>query len=458
MVTLSKAQRESVEAPHGPSQKLLVIAPAGSGKTEVLARRAVRIAIELYDMGRRESVLCLCFGKDAQVELCERIRTIVVQQQRAGQLVCPATGYPGVDASHVFILVRTLNSLGLHIVKKIATEVERREICGLEVQNGRKLVSIAGNSVKNGLLQASLIEAGVSLPSSNDATGRSQLKSLLYKYGKLIAEHKTATSDWECARDDNMNDSDERCREFVTLKGQDLRVFQLYVGRMLGDNLIDYQDMLGQSVKLVKKSERIAEALSSRFAALLVDEAQDLSTTDLTLALRLGCGNVTLVGDDDQSIYGFRSGVKNWQSLMQMIRMWPSMRVLNLPENQRCPASVVHFSSAVIEQNKIRIAKDIVPGRVGKSPAVRIVGAASANLEISYIAKSIRKIMANNPLTRFADIVLLGRKNHDLNVMAAGLREVRQFFSTMEPISGCVPRQYLSNQLRFFSSFILSCV
>jgi superfamily I DNA/RNA helicase len=384
-ISLSATQQAAVDAPHGPDHKLLIISCAGSGKTQTLAERAVRVASDHFDSGLRSFVLCVCFGKDAQEELRERIDTVITQQRKAAQLVCPGNGYPGLDPERVLVLVRTLSSLGYHILGQLSTVDERRDICGLEPSHPRRFVRTVESKERSEMLKTSLAEAGVSLPVASDATGKKLLKGMLYKYERMVQEHKSEASDYECAVDDGMiepvpNGSQAKMRSRI-LQGQDLRVYQLFVARMLRENSIDFHDMIGMSVKLAKGSARLAKTLRKQFGSVLVDEAQDLSSTDLALIARLGSGSLTLVGDDDQSIYGFRSGIRNWQCLMQLTRMWPALTLLKLPENRRCPASVVRFSAAVIERNKSRIAKEILPSRLEKSLAVRIAGTASAGLE-----------------------------------------------------------------------------
>lgn len=155
---------------------------------------------------------------------------------------------------------------------------------------------------------------------------------------------------------------------------------------------------------------RIRDILHNRFAHVLCDEGQDLGATDLALLreLALSCN---IVGDGDQEIFDFKSGLVSWHALDEARRMWKSVDVLLFAENRRCPAGAVRLSSAVVRANGGL--KNVIPLRES-GKAVVTVGAASFEVEVEYVCVKIQSLVFDGRYD-YISFVVVSRRNRSLS-------------------------------------------
>lgn len=133
-------------------------------------------------------------------------------------------------------------------------------------------------------------------------------------------------------------------------------------------HLIDFDDMASRCLELLRSDPLLLAREQSRFDAILVDEFQDINAVQLDATLLLGAShrNYFVVGDDDQSIYGFRGADPN--VFRKFLKACPDAEQVTLDINYRCQAKILHAALAVIAQNKNRIPKKILAGRKPGAP------------------------------------------------------------------------------------------
>jgi superfamily I DNA/RNA helicase len=470
MLKLSVAQRAAVDAAWKDT-RTLIVACAGSGKTTVMAHRAVCIAAELHrgaspppqltrpglrrgtaadgatgptaSGSRRPAVLCLCFGSDAADELSERIIGIILDQNLERQLVCHRRFSQPMDTDRVSIYVTTLHAFGYRLIV-MAGRLERRDICGLQASDRRPIPKIISYTERAALIAECMREVGLKVPDKETPVGKADFKRVVSKYTRKLQNYKVFCCDM--ANLENVAAGGRPPKELDNshLFGQELELYDLYCEMLCEQNQIEFCDMLRMGLAILSQSTRVAKYVSEQFAAVLVDEFQDLSPSELALVHRLS-SSVSLVGDDDQNIYSFKNAVMDWQCLKQAGRLWKDMRTLTLAENRRCPGNVVTFASAVVAAVHGRIPKAMTALR-HQGARVDVVGTGTAELEAQFIALKIKELLqwtenGNRNFAKasgnvcFRDIAVLGRVNADLTSLMRKVKDVRVLDNRNSPES-----------------------
>ncbi|MEA4932785.1 MAG: ATP-dependent helicase [Lawsonibacter sp.] len=191
----------------------------------------------------------------------------------------------------------------------------------------------------------------------------------------------------------------------LDLSGADIGpIYDEYIGEMKRRRLMDYDDQLSYAYNILKSRPDILDSYRLRYLYLCVDEAQDTSKIQhMIIHLLAGeDGNLFMVGDEDQSIYGFRAAYPD--ALMRFEGDYPNSTVLLLEENFRSTPEIVSAADRFIARNTMRHEKHMRASRPSGAP-VRMVGLASRAAQYSYIAK-----MAEGEPKR--ELVVLYR-NHD---------------------------------------------
>ncbi|MBQ7067135.1 MAG: ATP-dependent helicase [Lachnospiraceae bacterium] len=177
--------------------------------------------------------------------------------------------------------------------------------------------------------------------------------------------------------------------------------------------LITFDEQISLAITLFKEHPEVLKTYQQLFQYIMVDEYQDVDETQAELVYLLGAhGNVCVVGDDDQSIYGFRGGSPKY---MTEFRSHFSARTVVLNDNFRSRETIVNASNKLIEKNSGRIQKDLVASRSGGQP-VTIVPKQSAQV----VENIIHKLHKNG--TAYKDIAVLNFSNAPLEKLESDLR------------------------------------
>jgi DNA helicase-2/ATP-dependent DNA helicase PcrA len=343
LARLAPDQRAAATAPPGP---VLCIAPAGSGKTTTLVARVAWLVATGVDPA---AIAAITFNARAAEELRARL-TPALEPLGAGVATGagPAAGTgPGAapgrgmraDVEPPGVRVRTFHALGLEILGDA----------------GRPPVLVP----RERLLRQVLPEA--------DAPARRRLDDA---FSRLKLDLGVTAED--VARDPE--------------PGPVARAFLAYERALAGAGTADFDDLVAGSLRALESDPPLLARWRARCAHLLVDEAQDVDRSQLELALLLAApaNRIFLVGDDDQSIYGWR--LADVRRVLGLAARLPGLRRVDLEVNYRCPAPVLVRAVRLVENNEERFSKAIRagPGATGRlvlAPlAPRTAGAGSDDI------------------------------------------------------------------------------
>ena len=344
---LNAAQKSAVTSPASVVQ---VLAPPGSGKTKTLTAR-VAYLINHHGLLPWNIIVCTFTIKAAR-EMKERIRGFVGER------------------------------------------IESRLVLGTFHSVARRFLVLYGNHIG--------IEKNFSIADSSDSLAI--IKRIIKRRGFNV-EPSAARS-----RISGLKARSISCEGYVaTTKKADQQefanIYAEYEGTLKASNLLDYDDLLLRCGDLLRKHP----ACVSSIQAVLIDEFQDTNHVQYELMSLFAQWNrtITIVGDPDQSIYGFRSAeIKN---LQRMRHQYPETIVVNLEKNYRSSGSILHSALAVIQQDESRHNKTLLATHcVGERPVLRKLP--SAAVEAGWIVSEIRRAKAlTGELLTYNDFAILLR-------------------------------------------------
>ncbi len=314
---LNAEQREAIEAIDGP---LLVLAGAGTGKTRVLTTRIAHILAQ--GRARAHEILAVTFTNKAAREMKERVGTL------AGPV---AEGMPWLGTFHA-----------------ISTKILRRhaELVGLK----------SGFTILDADDQIRLLKQVLQAENVDDK--RWPARSLAYQIDA-----------WKNRGLDYSRVPASEAAAFANGKGASL--YKLYQERLKILNAADFGDLLLESVRLFRENSEVLKLYQERFRYMLVDEYQDTNTAQY-LWLRLlaqGRQNLCCVGDDDQSIYGWRGAEVD--NILRFETDFPGAKIIRLERNYRSTGHILGVAAGLIAHNEGRLGKTLfTDGEVGEKPTV----------------------------------------------------------------------------------------
>ncbi len=352
---LNPAQRDAVcggvDAPDADNRDapLLVIAGAGSGKTNTLAHRVAHLIVQGADPGR---ILLLTFSRRAADEMGRRVQRIVALAAREHRHLTGVTlPWSG-----------TFHSVGARLLRDYAGRI------GLD-----PAFTIHDREDSADLMNLVRHERGLS----------NQAKRFPLK-GTCLAIYSTVINT-QAPLGDVLQARFPWCAEWEdALKG----LFAVYVEAKQAQQVLDYDDLLLYWSHMMSEPE-LAAAMGAQFSHLLVDEYQD--TNRLQAAILLGLKpdgrGLTVVGDDAQSIYAFRGAtVRNILDFPQAFE--PPARIVTLEQNYRSTSAILGAANAVIALAPERFTKDLWTARAGGS-APRLVSVRDDADQAGFLVESI---------------------------------------------------------------------
>ncbi len=192
-------------------------------------------------------------------------------------------------------------------------------------------------------------------------------------------------------------------------------VYRKYQSSLRMQGAVDFNDLLLLTIELFEQQPEVLHKVRQRARFIHVDEYQDTNPVQYALT-RLLAGerpNLMVVGDPDQSIYGFRSADIN--NILDFTKDYPGARVIRLEENYRSSSSILQVANAVIEKNALRLDKVLRPTKAGGEP-VRLYRAPNAREEAAFVAREITR------LGSFQQIAVLYRTNAQSRLLEEHLR------------------------------------
>ena len=356
---LNESQRLAVEYCDGPS---LVIAGAGSGKTRVLT---YKIAWLLEQGMKPWNILALTFTNKAAREMKERIGRLV-GQERASRL------YMG-----------TFHSIFSHILRVEAEHLG---------YNGN--FTIYDETDSRSLTKAVIKEMGLDEKAYKPATVHNRISMAK---NHLIMAHEYGQRRELVERDIN------------TKMPAISQIFLNYQNRCKQSNAMDFDDLLTLTYTLFNEHEDIRRKYAERFQFVLVDEYQDTNSVQQRIVLQLTKDHqhVCVVGDDAQSIYGFRGA--NIDNILDFQQMFQGTKLFKLEQNYRSTQRIVQAANSLIKKNERQIPKDVY-SRNDEGERVILKEAYSDREEASIVCNEIKRLMRKEN-TDYNDFAILYRTN-----------------------------------------------
>jgi DNA helicase-2/ATP-dependent DNA helicase PcrA len=362
---LNAAQREAVLHAEGP---LLVLAGAGSGKTRVLTTRIARL---ISHRGVDPSgVLAVTFTNKAAGEMRERIEKL---------LGAPLRG----------MWAGTFHAIGARILRMHA--------------------ALVGRTPSFTIYDEDDSDAVVKRLMERHAISPKQIAPRLVR--SLVSEAKnslTSSSEYESlARD--------QASRAAALVYRDLE------GALRAANAVDFDDLLVLPVRLLEEHAEVREKLARRFRYVLVDEYQDTNRAQYRFIRLLAGehGNVCVVGDDDQSIYGWRGA--DIRNILDFTRDFPAAGVVRLEENYRSTPPILALANQVISANTGRMGKTLRPTIAGGEPAT-LVRALDERDEADWVTEEMSACRAASSDLALRDFAVLYRTNAQSRAFEEALR------------------------------------
>ena len=170
------------------------------------------------------------------------------------------------------------------------------------------------------------------------------------------------------------------------------KVYEEYEAYLKENNLVDFDDLISLTFKLLDENPELAQKTSQKYQYIMIDEYQDTNELQLKLLQKLCSShtNLCVVGDDDQSIYGWRGA--HIRNIMEFDQDFTGASVFKLENNYRSKEPILKVANALIEHNRSRLGKKLIPTR-GKGEDVSTINSNDENEEARKIAQNINKLL-----------------------------------------------------------------
>jgi DNA helicase-2/ATP-dependent DNA helicase PcrA len=353
---LNPRQREAAEHGEGP---LLVLAGAGSGKTRVITHRIAHLINDLRVPPW--AVLAVTFTNKAAGEMRDRVLALLAKANSGPS----STSSPTVATFHSFC-VRLLRRDGAALA-----QIRRGFTPLFTIYDDDDQLSIIKAAYKNLGLDDRFM----------------QPRAVLSRISHAKSHNQTPDDMARGATDPTVS------RLAV--------IYERYQVRLLEANALDFDDLLLEAVRLLAHDEETRARINRRYEFLMVDEYQDTNRSQYDL-MRLLAGerrNVAVVGDEDQSIYGWRGA--NIRNILDFERDFPGAVTIRLEQNYRSTKNVLEAASAVVANNTERIGKWLWT-EADAGEKITLYEAPDAENEALWIADMIEARMARDPGLRIA--------------------------------------------------------
>ncbi|MFA6929334.1 MAG: UvrD-helicase domain-containing protein [Lentisphaeria bacterium] len=361
MSGLNSQQQLAIDTLSGP---ILLLAGAGTGKTTVIVHRVANLVRHGV---RPDAILAVTFTNKAAREMRNRVKDLL------GSLAETMT----ICTFHAFcagILRRQIKRLGYS--------------CSF---------SIASDSYQNGLIREIMTQEGMT------ATG----------FDPCFILHQISLAKAALL-------SPEQIRQRNQPKDVQLALlYQKYQLRLQQMDMLDFDDMLFLTVRLWQQVPEILATYQQKYSHLMIDEYQDTNAAQLQIMLMLSAttSNIAVVGDDDQSIYGWRGA--DMGNILQFESFFPNAKVIRLEQNYRSTNTILRSANAVIAKNQTRREKNLWSDQ-GDGEKILGVRCADEKTEADFIVKYIQSQI---PESTWRDFAVLFRSNHQARVLEEQFRK-----------------------------------
>jgi DNA helicase-2/ATP-dependent DNA helicase PcrA len=312
---MNPQQREGIQSVDGP---VLLLAGAGSGKTRVITHR---IAYLIEERGvQPDSILAVTFTNKAAAEMAERVEKILGHN--------------------------TLSKPLLSTFHSFCVRVLRRDIEALRTGNTglTKTFAIYDETDQQALVKTALKRLGID---DKQLKPRVALGRISWAKNHMIDPQEYFLA--------STNPMEEKIAH----------IFEVYRKELQKANALDFDDLLLETVRLLKVAPEVRERYNRRYRYLLIDEYQDTNRPQYELMKMLAGkeGNVCVVGDEDQSIYSWRGA--DIRNILEFEKDFPDVKTIRLEQNYRSTQVILEGASAVVANNTQRKGKNLFTTREG---------------------------------------------------------------------------------------------
>ena len=331
---LNDAQQEAVKHIDGPQ---LILAGAGSGKTKTLT---TRLAYLISEVGiDPHNTLTLTFTNKAAKEMRERANALITHKTSSMPLLCTFHKFgllflkfniEKLGRANNFVIIDSDDKK--RIIKRIAKEHK--------IDLNIAFINSEISKYKNTLLSADEIIKKAELPD----------------YKKIAI------------------------------------IYKAYETEIIENNLVDFDDLLMLTYQILKQDKKLRKETSARYQYIMVDEYQDTNELQFKLLELLASehNNLCVVGDDDQSIYGWRGA--NIRNILEFSEYFKGTKTVKLETNYRSTTPILKAANELIEHNSQRIGKKLTSHK-GKGPSVKLRHSLDESLEARGIAREINVLL-----------------------------------------------------------------
>ncbi len=362
---LNEVQKKAVEFTNGPQ---MIVAGAGSGKTKVLTNK---VAFLIENGLEPDKILALTFTNKAANEMKERIKKVV-----------------GVSKSKD-IWMGTFHSILARILRVEAKKINYKE--NFSIYDREDSVSLVNNIIQS---------LNINLDNYNANSVQHRISNL--KNQMIYPE--------EYVKDIASNLQERKLGE----------VYTEYNKRLFENNSMDFDDLLLKPIELFNKNPRVLQKYNRQFKYLLVDEFQDTNKAQYEI-LKMLFGartKIAVVGDDAQSIYGWRGA--DLRNMLEFEKDFPKTKIFRLEQNYRSTKTILQAADSIIKQNPDQIEKTLWTEN-DSGEQLTLIKCADEKDEALQIAKRIKKEITSKKLS-LNEIAIFYRINSQSRALEDALR------------------------------------
>ncbi|MCP4179906.1 MAG: UvrD-helicase domain-containing protein [bacterium] len=364
--SLNPSQKEAVETINGP---VLVLAGAGTGKTSVIT---YRIANLLENWISADNIIALTFTNKAAREMKERIAKLIDEESSYKLFL---------GTFHAFcmkVLRAEIDHLVLHSGFAIADDIDQKGI------------------LKQVIAELDFTDLEIDLNVYKSMIGKAKQDLLLPNeyYKKTNGYFETTIA----------------------------KVYEKYQETLVNQNMLDFDDILLYTVKLWQENSKVLEKYREKYKYILVDEFQDTNVAQFNIIKLLTNpkNNICVVGDDDQSIYGWRGA--QIENILDFPQYFPNTKVIKLEQNYRSTNTILDAANSFISGNKRRHSKKLWSDN-GTGERIKICTTENDLGEARFVSHYIYRVMSENLDYNYKDIAILYRSNHQSRLLEQELRK-----------------------------------
>lgn len=372
---MNQRQQEAYDHTDGP---LLILAGAGSGKTFVLTKKITKLMIEKEI--KPSEILALTFTNKAAAEMRERVDKLLSDRKVS------------FDPNELWI--KTFDSFSYRIVKQHASKLGFEE--NIVIFSEKERTAYFEKMTKSHKFKI-------------------DIKTLMNFISRLLSEGITIED-----LENQNNVTVSSVNEWKLYKNEIILAYKMYKNFLKSENTLDVAELIVKVNQLFENFPEICDIYVNQFKYIFIDEYQDTSEFQFQLVKYLTNKpkpNIVVVGDDDQSIYGFRGA--DITNILSFENRFTNSKIVKLEQNYRSTQNIVYGANALIEKNIIRTKKtSFTTNKLGKN--IRHIHCKDEIIEAEKIALEIKNKVGNG--AKYSDFALLYRKKYIMKYLLNALQ------------------------------------